>query len=102
MKLKDCIHCGKHITESQVEKDATTYCLEPHRSDIKFIAFEVYSGSGEDYQKHGVYPSLDKALAKAKYHGTIHKHELTSKQDLEDVIEDNLTDEQAAEYAVKS
>ncbi len=67
----------------------------------KYVAFEAYEGHGDNYVKLAVCKTRDEAMKFARYAARIHEWKLDNKRDLEDVIEDNLTDEQAAEWSAK-
>lgn len=71
----------------------------------RFKAFVVFSGQGDDYLKHGVYPmrrAADAAASAAvnRFNYRVWECECATKRDLENQIEDDLTDEQAQEYRV--
>lgn len=68
---------------------------------MKYVAFEAYEGQGDNYQKLGVYRTRLEAMERSGYAARVHEHRMDSKQDLEMVLEDNLTDEQAAEWAAQ-
>jgi hypothetical protein len=69
---------------------------------INYRAYVVFSGSDEDYEKHGVFSTEEQARDFARHRGwKVDSVLVGSKEGLEDLIEDNLTDDQADDYKVK-
>lgn len=65
----------------------------------KYVAYVTYSGRGEDSEKTGVYSREIDARERAELRGDcVVVFRTDDVRDLEDIIEDNLTDEQANEY----
>lgn len=70
-----------------------------------YKAFIVFSGEGDEFMKHGVYSSRQKADAAAhstdnQYGYRVWECVCPTKRDLEAQVEDDLTDEQAREFAI--
>lgn len=66
---------------------------------FKYEAFEVFEGEGDTYRRIGVFQNSDVAQETARrFAAKVFHHFLKKKSDLEHVLQDELTVEQAAGF----
>jgi hypothetical protein len=67
----------------------------------KYVAFEAFTGRGSTYEKGCVFSDRARAedyAARLLPGARVHRHEVETVSELMDILEDDLTDEEAAPY----